>query len=157
DETVNSLVDVTQASGGAQSSGNIFSSVGWIFDPTPNSGSNPNKLPTCVGGSGAGTEASPYFGATQCTVPGSIVPLFGRNFTIGARIRSANFSWYTAKKADFTLPNHQLSDQDDFSWKCTQGGGSSCNPNAINHATAPATVTLQQRPSQVATTIHNGA
>jgi len=156
-ETTNSLVDVSQTAGGAQSSGNIFSSVGWIFDNTPNAGTNPNASPSCVGGSGAGTDASPYFGATQCTVPVSIVTIFGTNFTVGARIRTAPFSWYTSTAADFTLPAHQLSDQGTFTWKCTTGGGSSCNPNANNLANAPATVTLQKRPSQVETTIHNAA
>jgi hypothetical protein len=156
-ETVNSLVDVTQTAGGALSSGNIFSSVGWVFEPTPNAGTNPNASPSCVGGSGAGTDASPYFGATSCTVPVSIVNILGTNFTIGARIRSAPFSWYTSTAADFGLPNHQLSDQDDFTWQCTVGNGSSCSPTTNNHATAPATVTLQQRGSNTATSIHNAA
>src|SRR5262249_15760850 len=126
-------------------------------DNTPNAGTNPNASPVCVGGAGAGTDASPYFGATSCSVPVSIVTIFGNNFTVGARIRSAPFSWYTSTKPHSNLPNHNLTDQDDFTWKCTTGGGSSCDPNANNHATAPATVTLQQRPSNTTTAIHNAA
>ena len=148
DETTNSLVDVVAASGGAQNSGNIFGSVGWVFTNTPNAGTNPNASPSCVGGAGAGTDASPYFGATSCTVPVSIVTIFGRNFTIGARIRSVPFSWYTTNALDYTLPFHQLNDQDDFTWQCKTGNGSSCNPTANNHAQAPATVTLVKRPDR---------
>src|SRR5690349_12589258 len=49
DETVTSLVDVSTTAAGPQSSGNILGSVGLIFDPTPNSGTNPNASPSCVG------------------------------------------------------------------------------------------------------------
>src|SRR5215213_5735765 len=61
--TIDSIVDVVHAfpqpGAGDVDSGNILSS---------------SKLEllngaTCVGGSGAGTAASPYVGATQCTLP----------------------------------------------------------------------------------------
>ena len=144
-ETVTSLVDVVQSAGGAQSSGNILSSVGLVFEPTPNAGTNPLASPSCIGGSGAGTDASPYFGATKCTVPVSIVNVLGTNFTVGARIRTVPFTWYTAKPNDFNLPNHALTDQDDFTWQCTVGNESSCDPTANNHAQAPAQTILVKR------------
>ena len=50
--------------------------------------------PTCTGGTGNGTDASPWVGATSCTLP------------FGSRINVLSFSFYTVKAADFNLPGH---------------------------------------------------
>ena len=70
------------ASGGPVATGNILPSTGLIF----------NGAVTCTGGSGAGTVASPYIGATECLLP------------FGSSIVTKTFSHYTVQAGDFNLP-----------------------------------------------------
>src|SRR6476661_6631678 len=56
---VTGLSDQVHSAGGDVNSGNILPALQLIF----------SGAVTCVGGSGAGTVASPYVGATQCTLP----------------------------------------------------------------------------------------
>src|SRR5215216_6122062 len=91
--TIDSLVDVVHAAGGDVSSGNIFSTLKMVF--VQGTAVTP---PSCTGGSGAGTVASPYTGATKCTLP------------FGSRINVQSTSHYTVAAADFGLSNHQLKD-----------------------------------------------
>ena len=76
------LNDTVNSAGGAVPSGNILPTTGLIF----------NGAVTCTGGSGAGTLASPYIGATECLMP------------FGSTIRTQAFSHYTVQPADFNLP-----------------------------------------------------
>src|SRR6185436_3690642 len=58
----------------------------------------------CVGGSGLGTAASPYIGATSCTLP------------FNTLITTNDHSFYTVAPSDFGLANHQLTDTATLSW-----------------------------------------
>src|SRR4029079_13510447 len=53
------FTDQVNAAGGAVQSGNPMPSTGLVF----------NGAVTCTGGSGAGTSANPYIGATECLLP----------------------------------------------------------------------------------------
>src|SRR3954452_24823919 len=88
--TINSLVDVVHAQGGDVSSGNVLSSLQLVAAA---------GTPTCTGPtiSGNGTAATPWTGATSCTLP------------FGSRINTNQFSFYTVKSTDFNLPGHVLS------------------------------------------------
>src|SRR3954454_5883107 len=79
---VTGLSDVVNASGGGVPTGNILASTGLVF----------SGAVTCTGGSGAGTPASPYIGATECLVP------------FGANITTKTFSHYTVQAGDFDIP-----------------------------------------------------
>jgi hypothetical protein len=88
----------------------------------------PSGPPVCTGGAGAGTVASPYVGATSCTLP------------FGAAVASNPAGWYTVQAADANLPNHQLNDQVEFTWMdlCdVHADPGSCNPLDSNIAQAP--------------------
>ena len=79
---VTGLSDTVNASGGDVSTANILGSTGLVF----------TGAVSCVGGSGAGTSASPYVGATECLVP------------FGANITTKQFSHYTVQAGDFDIP-----------------------------------------------------
>jgi hypothetical protein len=79
---VTGLSDTVNAAGGGVTTGNILSSTGLVF----------NGAVTCIGGTGAGTVADPYIGATECLLP------FGSSITTKA------FSHYTVQAADFNIP-----------------------------------------------------
>src|SRR5262245_29161751 len=81
--TITGLSDQVHSAGGDVNSGNILPALQLIF-------SSPSV--TCVGGSGAGTQASPRVGATSCTLP------------FGTTIVTNTHSFYTVQAADFTLP-----------------------------------------------------
>src|SRR5262245_29234980 len=83
---VTGLVDVVHAAAGDTSSGNIFGQLQLVF----------SGAVVCVGGSGAGTSASPYVGATSCVLP------------FNASITTNSHSFYTVKAGDFALPGHSL-------------------------------------------------
>jgi uncharacterized repeat protein (TIGR01451 family) len=128
-----SAEDVVSAASGTVPSGNILSSLKLVFTPSPGS----PGAPTCTGpgSSGVGTLASPFVGATQCTLP------------FGANVASLPFSFYTIQPADFGLPGHGLSDQITFTWSdlCdkTPSPGS-CNPVDENDAQAPSSTAVKQ-------------
>ena len=97
---VSGLIDTVNSAGGAVATGNILSSTVLIFNFLAPAGT---PSPICVGGSGAGTNADPYLGATECLLP------FGSNIT------TRPFSHYTVQAADFNLPLHRLTDT--VTWK----------------------------------------
>src|SRR5215212_2122890 len=114
--TIDSLVDIVHAApqpgAGDVSSGNILGTVSLVLV----------NGATCIGGSGAGTVASPYTGATKCTLP------------FLSRINVQTNSFYTVQAADFALPNHALTDDVRIGWHdlCNDPAGtgnSNCNPN----------------------------
>jgi len=115
--TADGLVDTVQTATGPLSSGNVFSALRIVF--VQGTAVTP---PFCVGGGGAGTLASPYTGATLCTIP------------FGARIGILPFSFYTVQPADFNLPGNVLTDSASVSWHdlCDDPAGtgnSNCSPN----------------------------
>src|SRR5690348_11550879 len=73
---VSGVVDVVHSAGGDVNSGNILGALQLVF-------SGPTVI--CVGGSGAGTAASPYVGATSCTLP------------FGTSITTNSHSFYTVQ------------------------------------------------------------
>src|SRR5215217_4318585 len=114
--TIDSLVDTVHAASGDVSTGNIFNTLKLVF--AQDTGVSP---PTCTGGSGAGTGASPYTGATSCTLP------------FGTRINVQAFSHYTVQAGDFGLADHKLTDDVALGWNdlCNDPaatGNSNCNP-----------------------------
>jgi hypothetical protein len=95
--TIDGLVDtVTNAVPLPVSSGNILGFLGLIFHAGPTSG----VWPYCLGGAGLGTFASPYFGATSCTLPWD------------SSIETLSVSFYTRG----TLDPAVLTDQALLSW-----------------------------------------
>src|SRR5262249_12863351 len=86
---VSGLSDQVHAFSGDVNSGNILGALQLVF-------SGPTVV--CVGGSGAGTGASPYVGATSCTLP------------FGTSITSNPHTFYTVQAADFGLPASTLTD-----------------------------------------------
>src|SRR6516162_9882540 len=64
--TFNSISDQVHSFNGDVNSGNVLGALQLVFS---------DNTVSCVGGSGAGTMASPYMGATMCTLP------FGTNIT----------------------------------------------------------------------------
>src|SRR4029078_4528676 len=78
--TINGLTDVVHSGSGDVSSGNVFSSLRMVVGPFTPGFSTP---PTCTVGTGNGTDASPWVGATSCTLP------------FGSRINVLSFSFYT--------------------------------------------------------------
>jgi hypothetical protein len=93
--TVNGLSDQVHSFGGDVNSGNILGALQLIF-------SGPTV--TCVGGTGAGTMASPYTGATSCQLP------------FGTSITTNDHSFYTVQAADLGLALHQLTDTASLNW-----------------------------------------
>ncbi len=143
--TVSSIVDVVKGSGGDFSSTNILGTVPLIFDAGV---MNTSAMPSCVGGTGLGTSASPYIGATLCTIPWD------------AGIETENDSFYTVQPLDYALPNHELTDTVTFTWEslCDQPGGSgmSC-PNGPQSASTGSSTFVKQLTSDTTTTILNSA
>src|SRR4051794_26099461 len=92
--SVTGLSDQVHAAGGDVNSGNILPALQLIF----------SGAVVCVGGSGAGTVASPYVGATSCTLP------------FGSSISTNSHSFYTVQAADFGLPGHSLTDTATLNW-----------------------------------------
>ena len=88
--TIDSLVDVVHSAGGDVSSGNVLSSVSMTVGAFAIGFNTP---PTCTGPAmtGDGSAATPWVGATKCTLP------------FGSRINVGQFSFYTVKPLDFNL------------------------------------------------------
>jgi hypothetical protein len=106
---VTGLTDVVNSAGGAVPPGvppNILPTTGLVF----------SGAVSCTGGSGAGTSASPYLGATSCLLP------------FGTSITTKPFSHYTVQAADFNLPNHRLTDTASVAWHntCTLNPDNDC-------------------------------
>jgi len=114
------IQDVVTGAGGADPSGDLLSS------PLIFSSSAANEPPVCVGGGGAGTLASPYVGATSCTLPGEHVVIFGQDFGAGASIETIQVSHHTATIGDYNLPGHLLTDQVTFHWRSVCESAQSC-------------------------------
>ncbi len=139
--TVNDVDDVVTTASGAVDSGNILGSLHLIYDPGI---ANPSAMPTCIGGTGLGTTASPYVGATMCTIPWD------------AGIETANYTFYSVKPLDYNLPSHELTDLVGFTWDSLCESGQSCpTPNQL--AQIGGSSFVQQLPSTTSTTIENGA
>ena len=94
---VTGLNDTVNSAGGPVTSGNILPTTGLVFSGEV----------TCTGGSGAGTSASPYVGATSCLLP------------FNTSITTKQFSHYTVQAGDFNLPNNRLTDAAALSWNNT--------------------------------------
>jgi len=143
--TVSDIDDVVESAGGAVHSGNILGSLQLIFDPGV---ANPSAMASCTGGSGLGTTASPYVGATLCTIPWD------------AGIETENYSFYTVAPDDYNLPNHELTDTVTFTWDslCSAPGGSgiSCPP-PNQSATIGGSTIVQQLPSDTSTQVLNSS
>ena len=77
---VTGLSDQVNSAGGAVTTGNILSTIGLVFSGAVN----------CTGGSGAGTSASPYVGATSCLLP------------FGTAITTTGFSHYRRSRPTST-------------------------------------------------------
>jgi hypothetical protein len=134
---ISNVTDVVNSAGGAVNSGNILGSLQLVF-------SSPTV--SCTGGGGAGTNASPYVGATQCTLP------------FGTSIQTNGFSHYTVQPGDFALPNHSLTDSATLGWNntCTSPTVQNCTTGP-QQASAGSSTTVQQIPSSTATAIRNAA
>jgi hypothetical protein len=78
---------------------------------------------TCSGGTGTGTNADPYIGATECLLP------------FGTSITTKPFSHYTVQAADFALAQHRITDTAELAWNNT------CTAPSPNCATDPQTIT----------------
>src|SRR5262249_15198999 len=87
--TFNAISDQVHSFNGDVNSGNILGALELVF-------SGPTV--SCIGGSGAGTAASPYTGATKCTLP------------FGTTITSNPHTFYTVTADDFKLPGHVITD-----------------------------------------------
>src|SRR5262249_35205422 len=101
---------------------------------------------TCVGGSGAGTAASPYVGATSCTLPA------------GSSIQTNSHSFYTVQGSDFALPGHQLTDIATLNWQdlCT-GTSPNCSLSPQAAGARSATQFTLRPPAPITPAIHNAA
>jgi uncharacterized repeat protein (TIGR01451 family) len=143
--TISDIDDVIQTAGGAVDSGNILSDLQLIYDPGI---SNPSAMPSCSGGTGLGTTASPYVDATSCTIPWD------------AGIETNNYSFYTVQADDYNLPSHQLDDSVTFTWQslCSSPGGSgiSC-PIGNQPAGTGSSQIVEQLPSDTSTTVLNAS
>jgi len=135
---ITGLSDQVHAAGGDVNSGNVLSSLQLIF----------TGAVACTGGSGAGTTASPYIGATSCTLP------------FGSSILTNDFSFYTVQPADFGLLNHKLTDTATLNWLDTCDIGATPPSNCSTTpqtATAGSSADVLQLPTTTATDIHNAA
>jgi hypothetical protein len=137
-----SVIATAQGAGGSVISGNVFSSLQWVFTPAPG---DPGA-PTCTGGSGLGTALSPRVGATSCNLPDE------------ARIQSLSFTFYTAQPADFTLPGDILPMLADYAAAdlCDAPGTENC-PVADLTVGVNSQTAIVKRDSATATQIHNAA
>src|SRR5262245_42443233 len=61
---ISGLGDVVQSAGGAVASGNVLDKLKLVF--VQGTAVTP---PSCTGGTGSGTDADPYTGATSCVLP----------------------------------------------------------------------------------------
>jgi uncharacterized repeat protein (TIGR01451 family) len=143
--TITDIDDVITSSAGTVDSGNILGKLQLIFDPGM---SNPSAMASCIGGSGLGTTASPYMGATMCTIPWD------------AGIETADYSFYKVAPLDYDLTDHELTDSVTFTWQslCSSPGGSgiSC-PNGNQFATIGGSTIVQQLPSDTSTQVLNSS
>jgi len=115
------IQDVVSAAAGDDPSGDLLSSP-LVFSP-----SAADELPTCTGGSGAGTPASPYVGATACSLPGEHVVLFGVDASAGASIATTPIGRHRVTIADYGLSSdHVLQDHVTFHWRSPCESGTSC-------------------------------
>jgi len=94
---ISSLNDQVHAIAGDINSGNILPSVRLVFTGPV----------ACSGGSGAGTSASPYVGATACLLP------------FGTSIRTQPFTFYTVQPGDLQIPLQRLNDVAALKWNNT--------------------------------------
>jgi len=120
--------------GGSVGSGNIFSSLAWVFTGSV----------TCTGGSGAGTLVSPRVGATSCDI------------SDGARITSLPFSFYTAQAIDATVPFIPMLADYKATDLCNAPGSTNCPVQDLSVGVSSST-TVIKRDSATATQIHNAA
>ena len=135
---VTSIVDRVFAASGIQTSPNIL---------TAGSSCSAGRV-SCVGGSGAGTLASPYVGATSCDLP--------FNTTITVR----PFSFYTVQPADYNInANHTLADQAILTWSdlCNLDTPPVNCPIGNQTAQSGSQTTVTKLASATATDIHNAA
>lgn len=130
---ITSLIDTVHSAGGDIVSGNLLGAVTLVF----------NGAVSCVGGSGAGTIASPYVGATSCSLP------------VGTSITTGAFSHYTVQGPDYGLPNHLLTDMGSLTWHDTCSPTSDGCSTADQIALAGSSTLVQQLSSTTATVIHN--
>ena len=135
DDTVNNA-----AGAPSNSSGNFLPELPLIFT---DGGNGP---PTCTGGTGLGTLASPYVGAVECTLP----------WAATISVTPGTFGWYTPTEADYSLDpvGHRLTDQVGFTWidLCDKTPNpSTCDAAAQNRVQAPATTTLAEPSSTLVT------
>jgi len=134
---ITGLSDQVHAASGDVNSGNVLGSLQLIFTGPV----------VCIGGSGAGTVASPYVGATSCTLP------------FGSSILTNDFSFYTVQPGDFGLANHKLTDTATLSWfdTCDIGATPPSNCSTTPQtATAGSSADVLQLATSTATDIHNG-
>src|SRR5215212_1037414 len=129
---VTGFSDVVHSAGGNVATANIMPSTGLVFTGPV----------VCSGGTGTGTDADPYIGATQCLLP------------FGASITTKPFSHYTVQPGDFNLTNHQLTDTATLNWNNT------CTAPSPNCTTDTQEITagssaIVQLPTTTATSIHN--
>ena len=129
------VVDTVHSAGGDVPSGNILGALQLVFTGPV----------SCVGGSGSGTDADPYVGATACSLPS------------GSVITTNLHSFYTVKAADFALPSHQLTDTATLLWSDLCNGTSDNCTAGPQTGTAPSATTVEQLASSTATVIHNAA
>ena len=118
------VVDTSDSAGGDVPSGTSLARSS-LCSPGPSD---------CVGGSGSGTDADPYVGATACSLPS------------GSVITTNLHSFYTVKAADFALPGHQLTDTATLLWSdlcngtsnnCTAGRRRSRRPRRRQSRRSP--------------------
>jgi hypothetical protein len=135
---VTGLSDQVHAAGGDVNSGNILGALQLVFS---------DATVSCVGGTGLGTVASPYVGATSCLIPK------------GSFITTNDHSFYTVAAADFGLPGHSLTDTATLSWAdtCDHSTAPTNCTNGAQTATAGSSSTINQLSSSTATDIHNAA
>jgi uncharacterized repeat protein (TIGR01451 family) len=134
DLSITGLSDVVHTAGGDQPSGSILGALQLVFTGPV----------TCVGGSGAGTAASPYVGATSCTLP------------FGSSIATNGFTFYMVQPSDFGLPGHLVTDDAALSWHdlCTGTSGNCTTSPQTATASSSAQITISPAVT-MATAIHN--
>ncbi len=138
--TITDIDDVIQTSSGPVDSGNILGSLQLIFNPGI---ANPSAMPSCTGGSGLGTSASPYVGATFCTIPWD------------AAIQTNDYSFYTVAPAD--LLSSPLNDIVTFTWQslCSSESGINC-PIGSQLAQIGGSTVVQPPPTVTAASPNSG-
>jgi hypothetical protein len=135
---ISGLSDSVHAASGDVSTGNILSSVGLVFGGAAGAVS-------CSGGSGAGTLASPYQGATACQLQ------------FGGTISTTDFSHYTVQGGDYDLALHRLPDTATLDWNntcATPGDNCTTLPQT---STAASSALVDRLSSSTTTAIHDVA